>query len=84
MTRKQAQRLHSINRAKQRYGLVLKGADIDNIINLIQNKKSLVVIKLTNSRTMHIVYYAEQELKTVYDKKRHNLCTFLPTQWVKI
>ena len=81
MTHKQAQRVHSINRARQRYGLKLKKYDIDNIIILIQNRKAISVKKLTNSRTLHIVQYADRELKVIYDKNLHNICTFMPIDW---
>jgi len=81
MTRVQKQRIHATRRAKQRYGLELDKSDIDKIINLIQNRGAVETKKLTNARTLHVIQYKEQELKVIYDKKRHNVCTFMPIEW---
>lgn len=78
MTRTQLQRKHALKRAEERYGLKLTNDDIIHIISMIKHQKSISSKKLTNTRSLHIVNYADCELKTIYDNKRHNICTFLP------
>jgi hypothetical protein len=82
-TRVKAQHKHAARRAKERYDLKLTKSDIIQIISIIQDRKATASKKLTNKRTMHIVKYKDKELKAIYDKRRHSICTFMPANWKK-
>lgn len=77
-TKAKAQTLHAIRRGAERYDLNLSPSDLGNIKGLIQSGKSIYLEKLTNSRTKHSVIYQGQKLIVVWDKTRHQICTFLP------
>lgn len=78
MDRKQIQRLHARRRARERYGLNLSNKDITQIVRSIRSGGSISTTKQTNTRTLHVIIYDGQEMRVIYDNKRHNVCTFLP------
>lgn len=78
--KRKAQTLHALKRADQRYDLDLSPKDLGEIKYLIQSGNSRFLKKLSNSRTKHSVIYQDQLLIVVWDKTRHQICTFLPAE----
>lgn len=76
--KRNAQILHSIKRARQRYGLSLSISDIEHIAKLIRTQATKRVKALTNTRVVHELECQGKTVLVVYDKKRHSIATFLP------
>jgi hypothetical protein len=76
--KRSAQILHSIKRARERYGLELSIADIESIAQLIRAQKTRRVKDVSNTRVIHELDFNGITVLVVYDKKRHTLNTFLP------
>jgi hypothetical protein len=72
------QQNHTIQRAKERYGLRLDDRAIREIIGIIQNGNGHLIEKQSNRVSVYIVYFREKYLRIVYDHNRSNLVTFLP------
>lgn len=80
MTKKEAQRLHSIGRGAERYGMKLSGTDLGKICGLIQTSQSTLVEKQSNRISVHLVTYNGEQIPVVYDKKRKSIATVLPKE----
>lgn len=76
--KRNAQILHAIRRARERYGLELSIADIESLAKIIRTQTTKKVKALSNSRTVHELTYQGITVLVIYDKKRHTLVTFLP------
>lgn len=83
ISKRTAQILHSIKRARQRYDLDLSAADIESIAKLIRTQATKRVKALTNTRVVHELECKGKTVWVVYDKKRHSVATFLPKDEVK-
>ena len=76
--KKDAQRLHSIKRAAERYGAQLAGHDLAEMVRLIKSGKSRFMRKLTNTRMQHAQTYQGIDYVVVYDRTRGTICSLLP------
>lgn len=76
--KRNAQILHAIKRARERYDLELSIADIEGIAKMIRTQNTKRVKALSNSRVVHELKYKSKTIRVIYDKKRHTLLTFLP------
>ena len=76
--KKDAQRLHSIKRAAERYGAQLAGHDLAEMVRLIKSGKSRFMRKLTNTRMQHALTYQGIDYVVVYDRTRGTICSLLP------
>lgn len=74
--------LHAAKRARERYGLWLTPADIQDVVRLIQSGASRVVGEQSNVRKLHAVTWAGQELYALYDKRHKMVATFLTKEMV--
>ena len=83
MNKTKTQILHSIKRARERYGVFLSKEDIYKICKNIRNNNTISVGKdgrITNTRSFHIVEYLGNRYNVVYDRERQTLSTFLPKE----
>lgn len=78
ITKREAQRLHTIRRAAERYGTHLVGRDLAEMVRLIKSGKSRFMRKLTNTRTQHSLTYQGVDYVVVYDRTRGTICSCLP------
>lgn len=78
ITKREAQRLHSIKRGVERYGAQLTGRDLAEMVRLIKSGKSRFVHKLTNTRMQHALTYQGIDYVVVYDRTRGTICSLLP------
>jgi len=76
--KKDAQRLHSIKRAAERYGSRLAGHDLAAMVKMIQSGQSRFMHKLTCTRMQHSLTYQGVDYVVVYDRTRGTICSFLP------
>jgi hypothetical protein len=76
--KRNAEILHAIRRARERYGLELSVADIEGLARMIQKQATRRVRAVSNSRVIHELECRDRTVWVVYDKKRHTLVTFLP------
>lgn len=76
--KRNAEILHAIRRARERYGLELSVADIEDLARLIQKQATKRVKAVSNTRVIHELECQNRTVWVVYDKKRHTLVTFLP------
>jgi hypothetical protein len=75
---------HSSVRAAQRYGIYLDDERRAHILALIQSgcvtEECQAIEKQSNSRTLFRVIIDGQVCGVVYDTKRHELVTFIPSE----
>lgn len=77
MNKRIGQRIHSKRRAHQRLGLDLTTADLNEIVNDIQDNKAKFIERLSNSRSIFRVLIKDRLAYVVYDKERKSICTVL-------
>lgn len=65
---------HAKQRAQQRYGVRLNRDRYWGLVMAIRQGRSIVVAKVSNSRSIHIV----DGMVCVYSSTRHRIITFLP------
>lgn len=80
MNKQKAQRRHARIRALERAGIELSDAKRAEIIGLIRSGKSTMVQKQSLRVSVHDVTLRDGggRVRVVYDRKRHELVTFLP------
>jgi len=79
LSKRNAEILHAIKRARERYSLELSVADIEAISKTIRTRTTERVKVLSNARVVHKLIYKQKTILVIYDKKRHTLITFLPS-----
>ena len=77
-SKKEAERKHSKRRAYERYNFELTKEMRSRIIGIIRNQKASFLGRTSRNRTIWMVELDRKFFKVVYDKKRHELVTFLP------
>ena len=75
--KRNAEILHSIKRARERYDIELSISDIERISKIIRTQATERVRVISNTRVVHRLTYKEKTVLVVYDKKRHVIITFL-------
>ena len=70
-------KLHSIKRARQRYGIWLKGSDLINISRSIFYGKSLVLKSFNDHCLKCLINYKGNRFLVIYDKNEGMTRTFL-------
>lgn len=78
LSKPDAQNIHAIRRARERYGAEITELDLRQICNKIRDDKSRYVGKLTNRVSGHLVEHKGQEFYVGYDAHTHRICSFLP------
>lgn len=81
LSKKMSERIHSVRRASQRYGLEINKNVRRFIISSIQNRDGAFIRKISRTRTEWLVYVPGLEccdVRVIYDKKRKEIVTFLP------
>ena len=68
---------HSIERAKERYGLCLEERDIAKIARKIRQNDSICLEQKSRTRSLHLVEYQGENMVVVYDKRRKTIATIL-------
>jgi hypothetical protein len=77
MNKLEAQNIHAVNRAKERYDLELSVDDLKQIANKIRKGKSRFVAAETLRITKHLVEHKGVVLLVVYEKNMNSVCSFL-------
>ncbi len=80
VTKCHAERIHAKRRAEERYGVTLNKHDYKEISKSIMRGEQAVLKRQSLARTIYLIDYQGQQLKAVYDKKRHQVVTFLPIE----
>ena len=77
---KKFQRIHAKCRAAKRYGLILRGEDLEQIVRRIQQNigELWLLEKESNTRSHWLVYFRDRLVIVVYDSKKKGIATFLP------
>ena len=75
-------RVHAKNRVEQRYGITLNRHDLFQIGELVRSGACPVIRYKSGEldRTCHKVLYQGVTMFVGYDKKRHEVVTFLPPE----
>jgi hypothetical protein len=80
MPKKRLERWHAITRARQRYGLHLTTADLDEVAADIQ--EGMIELRLVEEQSNRVVVYdciiKGMDVRIVYDKMRKAVTSFLP------
>lgn len=70
-------RRHAIERFRERIGEDMGQKDLTIIRQMIQKGNTRILDKVSNTRTVHEVCYANRTFRVVYDKSRHLVVTVL-------
>lgn len=73
---------HAIQRARQRFDLVMSESDITRIIEMIQAGRCKHIEKQSRRVSMFQVMLDQQVLYAAYDKQRKTIATFLTQDMV--
>ena len=73
-------RRHAKMRARQRYGLDLSFEEIEWIEQSIRDQKSTFIRKESNTVTKHRVWFKDQWITVLYNKKLRALCSVVPPE----
>jgi hypothetical protein len=73
-------RRHAQRRAKERYGLLINKRERREIIGMIREEKASFIQRHSLRVSEFSVSYMGRDVRVLYDKKRHELITFLPPQ----
>jgi len=76
-TKKDAQKKHAQQRAKERYGVELNRKIINGLLLQIREGESTFIEKISNRVTKHLVVLDGKEIPVIYDKLRNTIVTFL-------
>lgn len=76
LSKAQAQRLHSVRAGAARYGLGL--VEIAEVKAAIREGRSIPIRKQSNRITIHDVELGGRTVRAVYDRRRHEVVTFIP------
>lgn len=83
MSKRDAQKSHFRRRVYERYSLSINEGEYDLLVSKIRkNDKEVVtfLVKQSNRLTVHLLFYRNIEIVTVYDKLRKTLVTALPPE----
>lgn len=69
---------HAKKRAEQRYNVLLNREDRRIIASKIRDNDSIFIGRTTNTKSIHLVKYKDEEYITVYSSATNCLVTFLP------
>lgn len=69
---------HAIERARERYGLELSGADLSTISQRCLRQKVGIFQGQNGETAIYLICYHDQILKPVIDKRSGTVVTFLP------
>lgn len=73
-----AQRIHSKDRAMERYGIELNRHDLRNIADIVKNKRAFWIADKTNRISIYKVEYKTVEMWIAYDNNSLQVASFLP------
>ena len=69
---------HAKKRAEQRYNILLNREDRRNIASKIRDNDSIFIGRTTNTKSIHLVKYKDEEFVALYSSATNCLVTFLP------
>ena len=69
---------HAKKRAEQRYNVLLNRQDRRVIATKIRDNNSIFIGRTTNTKSIHLVKYKDEEYIAVYSSSTNCLVTFLP------
>lgn len=72
------QRRHAMQRARERYGIVLTETVAEQIVGLIQQGRWVDKQRQSLRVAVYDLDFEGQLIRVVYDHKRHELVSFLP------
>ena len=70
-------RKHTINRLRERYEVDFNNEDLKNMKELILIGKTKPIKALSNSRTIHKIYYKKLSFIVIYNKNYKEIATAL-------
>lgn len=76
LSKAQSQRIHALRQGEARYGLSL--VQLAEVKAAIREGRSTPVRKQSNRISVHDVTLDGQTIRAVYDRRRHEVVTFLP------
>lgn len=82
-TKAKQQALHARRRALQRFDLSLSGADMREIVSLIQRGEAKFRLRQSNRVSVFEVQFGGHVIFPVYDGLRQTIATFLTEEMVK-
>lgn len=77
-SKKLCQRKHAQRRAFERYDFPFTRMQRKEIVSIIQRGEALFMRKCSNRVSEFIVSYGDKKMRVLYDRKRHEIITFLP------
>lgn len=77
-SKKHCQKIHTIRRAFERYGIALCRKRQRKIVNLIQSNQATHIKKSSNYKSIFDVSLEDITMRVVYDKRRKSIATVLP------
>lgn len=72
-----SQTIHAKQRALQRYGIQFSDTDLDKMVKIIQENKTISSEKQTNRLRDVRLIYEEENYRLIYDRQRKTIVTFL-------
>ena len=69
--------LHAAERARQRYGVDLTPADVQELARRIRHRQARLIARETHTRSTYAVHYRGVELKVVYSHSLKAIVTVL-------
>lgn len=81
-SKKKAQRIHARRRAMERFGLNLTEKVRSEIIDKIRNNESQPLERSSPIKSIHAVRYDGEVYAVVYDKRRKELASLLPREYL--
>ena len=73
-----AERVHFKQRLRERYGIHCNQDMYRSFVGQVVRGASTLIIKQSNTRSIHEIRHAGKPIWVVYDKKRKELCTAIP------
>ena len=73
-----AERVHFKKRLRERYGVRCNQDLYRSFVGQIKRGASTLILKQSNTRSVHEIRYNGRPIWVVYDLKRKELCTALP------
>ena len=75
--------LHCLKRLKERCGFFVDESEYFDMVLSIVNQESEFLFRVSNTVTVHRVWFKGERLTVVYNKKHHVVVTVLRNSWIK-
>jgi hypothetical protein len=77
VSKAQCQRYHAKKRALERFDISLTTADLDKVVQTIQEGNAAFITKQSHRISVFSILINEKKMNVVYDKVRKTIVTFL-------